>query len=335
MNNLKQRKRLTTIGLAFLVVLLAGSAFAFLPGMLDVVGRVGIREGEYVRWVFAATQGTAARVSGDDGVAVADITAPGAIRHGFTHDLLTPAQRVEHGATEVISALPTGGEIYLSHAHIVEETRGRYSQRIEWSVVFDGAETATLYVQAMNYNENLAAIIENARIVSLSAAPVGDLAAVHGGFNEAAFDIAGNDWSGANFSSAQLNEMDRFSVGGSYASLNGMLAANDEDLQNPASSTDIETITVTWDGTLFDLLAVGRTFYGWQDELDADNNIIGGEWVALADGMTHPDFFEELMEQFDFFMATSDADGDPILFDALEPWIGTFILEFDYSIYAP
>jgi hypothetical protein len=334
MNNLKQRKRLTTIGLAFLVVLLAGSAFAFLPGMLDVVGRVGIREGEYVRWVFAATQGTTARESGDAGVA-GDIADPGYTRHGFTHDLLDAAQRAAHGDDITISALPAGGEIYLSHAHIVEETRGRRSQRIEWSVVFDGAETATLYVQAMNYNENLAAIIENARIVSLSAAPVGDLAAVHGGFNEATFDVEGDDWSGVNFSSAQLNDNDRFSVGGTFADLNGVLEANTAALDNDESSTDIETITVTWDGTLFDLLAVGRTFWGWQDELNTDGDIIGGEWVELAAGMTHPDFFEELMEQFDFFMATTEGDdNDPITFGALDPWIGTFILEFDYSIYA-
>jgi hypothetical protein len=375
MNKFKQRKRLALLGLAFLLVLLAGAAFAFLPGMLDVVGRVGIREGEYVRWVLAATEGSTRTT---DAEVIAD---PGVIRSGFTHDLLTSAQRTAfedayNGHMDVINNSTLPDAIYLSHAYIRDfaggagSLRGRAAQRIEWSVVFNGEGTATLYVQAMNFNESLYAEILNARVVELSnvgpVAPVGnrtpsfpfapgvDMGAATGLVG----DLNTADWGGFQITSQELNQM--FTIGGNYTDLDGTLDPN-RDGANPDSMTDIAYITVHWNGNVGAMLdLLNRPLYFWTDAFETDDaepnygDIIGGFWTRAEwnvanppDGMTHPDFFAQIMADFDLFMTTTETvttidPDDPlaepvitteaIVFSALDPWIGTFILEFDYQV---
>jgi hypothetical protein len=371
MSKLKQRKRLTVIGLVFLLVLLAGSAFAFLPGMLDVVGRVGIREGEYVRWILAATQGSSDRYV--ETAVTTDATDPGTDRIGFTHDLfsgdydLAAALRAIHTPPTEAEISAIDSNVYLSHARIITDDtiRSRRSQRIEWSVVFQGPATATLYVQAMNFDENMSVTISNARIVGLTE--FGPLAAIDTVTQTPA------DFHGVQVQSEFLNFLttddgppvvteDVFTVGGTaVTSLNVTLPPNvgplGEALENPASSTGVETVTIEWSGLLplvFDVL--DRPLYAWSDTVVPDTDpssftygqyiITGGEWVstdtlreylAATDpdafaGMTDVDFFDDLMYNFDFFMTTSAADGTLYTFDALTPWIGTFILEFDYAI---
>lgn len=186
MSNMKRRKRLNALALVFLLVFLAGAAFAFVPGMLDVTGRVGLREASYVQWVLAATQ--------HSGIADRALTAaaphPSAahlaanpldpdnvnpVRLGFTHDrvpsIASGGNRVAavHRTTD-ISHLPVNSPVYLSHARIVtgDSVRERESQRIEWSVIFTAAGTARLYVQALNTCDLSYVEITEARVVSLT-----------------------------------------------------------------------------------------------------------------------------------------------------------------------
>lgn len=50
MQKLKNKRRLTTLVIAFLLVFVTGSAFALQPGMLDIVGTVNLQIPGYVRW---------------------------------------------------------------------------------------------------------------------------------------------------------------------------------------------------------------------------------------------------------------------------------------------
>jgi len=57
MQKLKNRKRLTALAIAFMLVFMTGAAFAFSPGALDVVGTVNIAAPDelYVVWETADT----------------------------------------------------------------------------------------------------------------------------------------------------------------------------------------------------------------------------------------------------------------------------------------
>ncbi|MCL1877515.1 MAG: hypothetical protein FWF80_01520, partial [Defluviitaleaceae bacterium] len=114
MSKVKNRKRLSLLAIVFLLAFLAAAAFAFLPGMLDVVGRVGIREGDYVQWVFAATQ-----AAGDSAVvgraptaaSLGDPLAPGVIRTGFTHTTMAGEVAAAHLGTPAGTGRPAAFEI--------------------------------------------------------------------------------------------------------------------------------------------------------------------------------------------------------------------------------
>lgn len=316
MSKMKRKKRLGFLAFVFLLVFLTGSAFAFVPGMLDVVGRVGLRETGYVEWVLAATQGSVERVvSYETGT---DPAAPGTDRNMFTDDLLNDEQRDAAG-DETISAVEP--EVYLTHAQIVDE-RGRNNQRIEWSVVFQGAGVATLYVQAMNWSEVFDADITRARIVELTDfGPVGP------------FDtLDPAEWLEADrhdlpITSQTLNDI--FDVGGTFDGLVGTLDANNADGTEPGSSTDIVTITIEWDGTIGNVVdAIDAEFWEWQDDVDLDGVITGGTWVNEATGVSDPDRFADAGALY--MLVTENGVAVPL--DELTPWIGTFVIEVEYEI---
>lgn len=54
MQNIRNKKRLTGLVLAFLLVFVVGSAFAFTPGFLDIIGRVNLQTEGYVVWYSVA-----------------------------------------------------------------------------------------------------------------------------------------------------------------------------------------------------------------------------------------------------------------------------------------
>lgn len=336
MSKMRQRKRLSIAALAFLLVFLAGAAFAFMPGMLDVVGRVGIRDDDYVRWILAATQGPAARPVSD---ATADAEAPGVNRVGFTHDLASgPRTAAIHGDPSISIG---DSDVYLSHAVILDETRGRQSQRIEWSVVFEGPTTARLYVQAMNYNMFSAAQITSADIVDLTSfGPVGaNLNAGAGGIGWSAGGPIADDTLPHSLSVSARDLEDMFEVRlGGLPTFPIPLAANDTGLVNNASSTDVFHIELEWTGALPGVAEGNIVRWQWVYDVVTTpgptyGDIIGGEWEPLGAtaerGLTPPDAFGTAG---DIFMAVVNDAGQAIPFDDLTPWIGTFVVELDYEL---
>jgi hypothetical protein len=334
MSKMRQRKRLSIAALAFLLVFLAGAAFAFVPGMLDVVGRVGIREGDYVRWILAATQGPVERDVTDS---TEDPLTPGIFRSGFTHDMMANVRTsAVHGDPEISDIYP---DVYLSHAVILPTTRGRQSQRIEWSVVFQGPTTARLYVQAMNYSELNDANITSARVVDLTNfGPVGPTLGTGAG---------GMGWSDggpiADVTPAHTLPVSAEDLGGMFnVTLTGLgtlpilLEANDTTFTNDDSSTDVFYIDVEWTGELPDM-PEADDIVRWQwveTDTTADGASIGS-WVELGEtspysGLTPPDAFG--VADGDIYMAVVTAAGVAIPLNDLTPWIGTFVVELDYEL---
>jgi len=339
MSKMKQRKRLGLLGLVFLLVFLAGSAFAFVPGMLDTVGRIGITEIEddYVQWIYVATQGPVLR-GVVDFAAANDPAAPGTdYRTGFSYSTRPEGDRAAlHGTGSSgvgsISALPGGADspIYLSHARIVDQ-RDRTNQRIEWSVVFDGAGMATLYAQAMNFNENSAVVISNARVVELTDfGPIGPFST----FDTDAW-IAGTRHA-LDIDAEHLNDM--FTVAMvNVAGFEGTFPANNALSNSAASSTGMLRVQLTWDGTLpLDLDDDDIEFWQWIEDYDAHPTLSAPGWYSadgpVTDGSLGLTVLPEIADDGDIFMVVLNDDDEPIAFDALMPWIGTFVLEFDYAL---
>ncbi|MCL1878335.1 MAG: hypothetical protein FWF80_05720, partial [Defluviitaleaceae bacterium] len=192
--------------------------------------------------------------------------------------------------------------VYLSHARILPETRGRRQQRIEWSVVFEGAATSTLYVQAMNFSETADVVITEARIAEVGAMVVDTVVEDS---NFAPFNLDGanpftDDWHdvthGATspittgtpahtfpLNAATLHQM--FTLGGEALAggatgLLGTLERNNATLTNTDSSTPISTITLEWDGDfgpLADLLAI--ELWQFQSTWNATTEQYDHAWV--------------------------------------------------------
>lgn len=292
MSNMKRRKRLNALALVFALVFLAGAAFAFVPGHLDVVGRVGLREGQYVQWILAATG--ANTVDTLYGSPIAPPTELNTLtqRNGFTHNMVTRTATV-HGTPSIS---PTPPEVYLNHAHIItgDGVRERNNQRIEWSVIFNAAGEATLYVQAMNTSTLSHAYITDARVVGLTdVGVIAPLAANASGWMGDGIVPWNNDpdnpqamppgyqglpehntlpvvSAGLNTDlSALVGQM--FEISGSFDNLTGRLNPTNAANTINAASTGIETIIVEWNGDLNVLAGeMGITTWMWVDDYTDD-----------------------------------------------------------------
>ena len=128
MQRLKNKKRLTALVLAFLLVFSVGAAFAATPGVLDVRTQVRIvAQDLYVRWASAEANTTSPGIHVPFGVTLGDhVTQSAEISDTFVRD---------------------------------GDTRSR--QRIEWEIHFGGAGNATLVAEAENIGP-LAALIHDA-----------------------------------------------------------------------------------------------------------------------------------------------------------------------------
>jgi len=88
MQNLKNKKRLTILTIAFLLTFLVGAAFAFPPGNLEIEGWIGIGQDEMcVIWATAATSQSAA------GVATTNVTRITSMSLGG--GVFNPGHRIE------------------------------------------------------------------------------------------------------------------------------------------------------------------------------------------------------------------------------------------------
>ena len=123
MQRMRNKKRLTTLVIAFLMVFVIGSAFAMVPGMLDVSGRVHFVADQYVIWNQVFHQ-----------------QAPGG------PIVIVPAMAVD-GSTQIASIgdRPAG----------LPRTR----QRISWNVYFSEFDTSASAAIAAtiqnNHNQNV------------------------------------------------------------------------------------------------------------------------------------------------------------------------------------
>ena len=110
MRKIRNRKRLSILALAFLLLFITGSAFAFAPGILDITGNVRFAQG-YVRW---------------------ESVVPGST--------LFPAPGPQ----------PLSGGYQAFHTYQIVDARGRTNQRIEWNVYFTAPGFAMLAATAEN-----------------------------------------------------------------------------------------------------------------------------------------------------------------------------------------
>lgn len=312
MNHLKRRKKLSLVVIAFLVVALSGAAFAFGPGMLDIVGRVGIMEGDYVQWTLAAAQG-------DVPLTVSATITAGHANVVNTHPGLgTPARP---NNLETISA--RSATVYESTVGGIEDARDRENQRITWQVVFAGPDDpAVLYVDATNFSTIFYAELLGARIVEATTG--GPFAP----FDQFGFFEDNPVPAGVRIAADELSNI--FSLSGTFFDLSGdVLEPNDITGLNDDSTSDIATILLEWNGELPAGFFVGADTVPVQIWDDSTAEVVeypvgsgtwitqGGAWIDCPDGQVRHVFAD------DYFWE----DGDP--------WIATFVLELDYAIYTP
>jgi hypothetical protein len=218
MSKMKQRKRLTALALVFLLVFLTGAAFAFVPGMLDIVGQVGIEEADYVIWSMAHAPAP--------GVLTTSITT---WEHGDADDLdiLAPRDATSVGGTVTdMTYFAHGSEtelegITLNDAEVVN-TRGRERQRILWDVVFYEPDAeARLYIEAANLSELFYALISDVTVTVVVEA-----------------------YTAISLSNADVEAM--FTIDGSFALLQGQILPPNTGANNSRST--VEYVSIEWNG---------------------------------------------------------------------------------------
>ena len=114
MRNSKNKKRLSGLVAVFMLTFLVGSAFAFIPGVLDIVSGVNLaaQDDLYVVW---------SNVTGGDDF-----------------------QLLPSGIT------PAGGEFNATHTAQIVNERDRTAQRIIWTINFSEAGFADITATATN-----------------------------------------------------------------------------------------------------------------------------------------------------------------------------------------
>lgn len=295
------------------MVALTGAAFAFAPGMLDIVGQVGITEAGYVQWTMAYTQ--------EEGPGRTVGSLPG-INH---NDLIN--------APLFMSGLEEG--VVVNDARLINE-RGRTNQRIEWDVVFEAGSSARLYLEATNFSETLGAEIREVRIVEQTIdstmsgwtgvflpGGIGEFTpehteppiTVHPVDLDAIFSI--------NFGLAETggpagNNGDGMGIMGTPGSPTAIfsLPPNNATLTNATSTTPVFFVELEWDGAVP---------FGWNVEEvqamrwmpDTINWESTGTWVPIPG---------------EYVLVFGDGDGNYFwMEDDDAPFIGTFTIELDYS----
>jgi len=331
MSKLKQRKRLTTLAIMFLLVFLTGAAFAFTPGMLDIVGRVGITEGDYVVWsgaVATVPDGQDASLIEVNTATIVDETR-GRTFQRIHWDVVFNAE-----AQAILQATLTNEGVANAYISGVRFAAGK----AQFPVVPFGDVTAHNFYDLLNH---------------LTNDPVGDSDAL--GATEAEVTIHPQ----------LLNEV--FTIGGTFADagdynnlpgfvgLTGMV---------PGNSSLSGTVTVDWNGIVpWQAIPELERAYMWiappgdADTLDprlftersafvtalSDANLISGTAAEL------PSLAEEWLRTFDgeglwvqipgVYRVMGDGAGGHNYFwrpgDDNDRWVGSFILEFWYELAGP
>jgi hypothetical protein len=299
MNKIKQRKRLALLSLVFLLVALTGAAFAFTPGMLDIVGQVGITEGEYVRWTMAEEQ-YGSLPGRTIGTPAASGVSHENINNGIFMSGLSPS-------------------VIVNEADFENDARGRTNQQVHWDVVFQSAGSARVYLEATNFSELHAATLLAPRIVQATAMPAGSF--LPGGRDEFAHpDLVAP----ITLNPTLLESLFTISFG---TALPGMpagampmpgppmfLAANNATASNPTSTSPVFFIELTWNGSPPGMAAD----FEWEHEYAWVPGIVdpaAGFWQRTGN----------IIRSFD-----GEVVGDYFWSESNPQWLGNFTIELDY-----